>query len=90
MSWQGIVGHDKQADFFRCNLEQGRLGSSFLFLGSTGIGKRKFALKLAQSLFCQQNDAAQLQPCGDCPTCRQVLADTHPLGHHKTVLPVPH
>ena len=81
MSWQGIVGHDKQADFFRCNLEQGRLGSSFLFLGSSGIGKRKFALKLAQSLFCQQNDAAQLQPCGDCPACRQVLADTHPDLH---------
>ena len=81
MSWQGIVGHDKQADFFRCNLEQGRLGSSFLFLGSTGIGKRKFALKLAQSLFCQQNDTAQLQPCGDCPACRQVLADTHPDLH---------
>ena len=81
MSWQGIVGHDKQADFFRCNLEQGRLCSSFLFLGSTGIGKRKFALKLAQSLFCQQNDTAQLQPCGDCPACRQVLADTHPDLH---------
>jgi DNA polymerase-3 subunit delta' len=81
MSWQGIVGHDKQADFFRCNLKQGRLGSSFLFLGPTGIGKRKFALKLAQSLFCQQNDPAQLQPCGDCPACRQVLADTHPDLH---------
>jgi DNA polymerase-3 subunit delta' len=81
MSWQGIVGHDKQADFFRCNLKQGRLGSSFLFLGPTGIGKRKFALKFAQALFCQQNDSAQLQPCGDCPTCRQVLADTHPDLH---------
>ena len=81
MSWQGIVGHDKQAEFFRCNLKQGRLGSSFLFLGPTGIGKRKFALKFAQALFCQQNDSAQLQPCGDCPTCRQVLADTHPDLH---------
>ena len=81
MSWQGIVGHDKQADFFRCNLEQGRLGSSFLFLGPTGIGKRKFALKLAQTLFCQQNESTQLLPCGDCPACRQVLADTHPDLH---------
>jgi DNA polymerase-3 subunit delta' len=81
MSWQGIVGHDKQADFFRCNLEQGRLGSSFLFLGPTGIGKRKFALKLAQTLFCQQNASTQLLPCGDCPACRQVLADTHPDLH---------
>lgn len=81
MSWQGIVGHDKQVEFFRCNLKQGRLGSSFLFLGPTGIGKRKFALKFAQALFCQQNDSTQLQPCGDCAACRQVLADTHPDLH---------
>ena len=52
MSWHGIQGHDDVVELFRRALARGRLASSFLFAGPEGIGKRTFALKLAQALLC--------------------------------------
>jgi DNA polymerase-3 subunit delta' len=78
MTWQGIRGHDEVASRFRTALSLGRLASTFLFVGPTGVGKRTFALKLAQSLLCEQSPEAKLEPCGHCPACKQVLAGTHP------------
>ena len=63
---------------FRLALQRGRLASSFLFVGPGGIGKRSFALKLAQALLCQGSPEAALDPCGECPACVQVVARTHP------------
>lgn len=78
MTWQGIRGHDDVAARFRTALSLGRLASTFLFVGPAGIGKRTFALKLAQALLCEQSPEANLEPCGRCPACKQVLAGTHP------------
>ena len=78
MSWQGILGHDAVAEQFRRALARGRLASSFLFVGPSGIGKRTFALKLAQALLCSRRPEAELAPCGECSSCIQLLAGTHP------------
>lgn len=78
MSWEGIEGHDAIVEQFRRALERGRLASTFLFVGPEGIGKRSFALKLAQALLCQKNPAELLAPCGVCEACVQVNAGTHP------------
>lgn len=73
-----IYGHEDVAAQFRTALAKGRLASTFLFVGPAGIGKRAFAERLAQVLLCQQNAPAEMQPCGECPGCRGVLAGTHP------------
>jgi DNA polymerase-3 subunit delta' len=78
VSWQGIVGHDAIVEQFRRALSRGRLASTFLFVGPSGVGKRTFALRLAQALLCQERPAAELNPCGVCQSCAQVLAETHP------------
>jgi DNA polymerase-3 subunit delta' len=78
MSWQGIEGHDNVVERFRRSLAAGRLPNTFLFVGPAGVGKRTFALKLAQSLLCETNPPELLQPCGECPGCKQVLAGSHP------------
>ncbi|HUY91411.1 MAG TPA: DNA polymerase III subunit [Pirellulales bacterium] len=78
MSWQGIAGHDEIVEQFRRALARGRLASTFLFVGPEGVGKRGFALRLAQCLLCQERPAEQLEPCGQCASCTQVLAGTHP------------
>lgn len=78
MAWQSIEGHEDVVRKFRRALEQGRLASTFLFVGPEGIGKRALALRLAQSLLCQTRDEKLLDPCGHCPGCSQVLAGTHP------------
>ncbi len=78
MSWQQILGHEKNADRFADSLKRNRLASTFLFVGPAGIGKRTFALKLAQGLLCETNLDDSIEPCGQCPACQQVLASTHP------------
>jgi DNA polymerase III delta' subunit len=78
MAWQGIEGHDAIAEHFRRSLRRGRLGSTFLFVGPPGIGKRLFAEKLAQALLCPNVPADKLAPCGQCASCLQVMARTHP------------
>lgn len=81
MSWQGIEGHDEICGWFRRAIERNRLASTFLFVGPEGVGKRMFALRLAQCLLCQVNRPQLMQPCGDCPACRQVVALSHPDLH---------
>ena len=76
--WQGIHGHDEVIERFRQSLQQGRLASSYLFLGPEGVGKRTFAIRLAQALFCQRGKTGQLEPCGQCESCQLMLAGNHP------------
>ena len=76
--WQGIYGHDAVVERFRCNLEAGRLASSYLFLGPAGVGKRTFALRLAKASLCRDSPESALAPCGNCDSCRLMDAGTHP------------
>src|SRR5437763_1729385 len=78
MSWQSIRGHDAVVENFRRALARGRLASTFLFVGPAGIGKKAFALKLAQGLLCERVSEERLEPCGECASCRQVLSRSHP------------
>jgi len=78
MFWHGIHGHDDVVEQFRRALERRRLASSFLFTGPAGIGKRSFALKLAQALLCSRRPEEAMDPCGECPACAQVAAGSHP------------
>ena len=65
--WHGIEGHDDVVERFRRALARGRLASSFLFAGPAGIGKRTFAMKLAQALLCQTRPEEAMDPCGHAP-----------------------
>ncbi len=78
MAWQQIHGHDQVIEQFRRAIQRGRLASSFLFVGAEGIGKQTFAVKLARALLCESAAEQDLDPCGQCPSCQQVAARTHP------------
>ena len=81
MPWGEIHGHDRNVEIFRRALTCGRLASTFLFAGPAGVGKRMFAMRLAQTLLCDRNRPAEMGPCGECGACRQVAAGTHPDVH---------
>lgn len=78
MEWETVRGHSKQVEMFRRSLARGRLSHAYLFVGPAGIGKRLFARCLAACLLCPQIEDAQLKACGECPSCRQMHAGTHP------------
>jgi DNA polymerase-3 subunit delta' len=58
-------------------LKQHKLPQALLFSGPAGCGKRDFAQAFAAALWCRAATVAD-GPCGTCPDCRQVLAQTHP------------
>ncbi|MDP6446698.1 MAG: DNA polymerase III subunit [Pirellulaceae bacterium] len=76
MNWSSVLGHDEQVERFRRANDRGRLATSFLFVGPSGVGKRTFARQLAKTLLCEQNDG--FDACGRCAACVQVAASTHP------------
>lgn len=58
-------------------LRKGRLAHALLLTGASGIGKWHFAGVLARALLCQEPLRDGL-PCGDCPSCVQIDAGSHP------------
>ncbi len=81
MSATHLIGHERQREWFRRAIARGRLSHAYLFTGPPGIGKRRFADHLSQTLFCERVAPEELAPCGVCGACRQFLADTHPDFH---------
>jgi DNA polymerase-3 subunit delta' len=73
-----VRGHDRIASELRQCLAQGRFPHALLFVGPDGIGKRTFALALAQALLCETAPEGALEGCGRCPGCIQVKAGAHP------------
>ncbi len=78
MPWHSLRGHDRVVSTLRRTLEQGRFPHALLFVGPEGIGKHSFAKRLAQALLCERVPESQLDPCGVCPGCLQVMAGSHP------------
>jgi DNA polymerase-3 subunit delta' len=76
--WNRLRGHTAQIEMVRRAAARGRLAHGYLFLGPAGVGKRMVARGLAQALFCRETNEQELSPCGHCPACKQVLAQSHP------------
>jgi DNA polymerase-3 subunit delta' len=54
-----------------------RLPHALLLHGARGVGKRHFAVTLAQALLCEAPDERNMA-CGRCAGCLLTLADNHP------------
>lgn len=78
MIWEKIRGHADNVAMFRRSLRRGRMSHAYLFVGPDGVGKKRFSRAIAQCLLCERFDDALLEACGECSSCRQVMADTHP------------
>ena len=72
-----VVGADGPRRFFSA-LTVERLAHGYLFAGPDGVGKRTFADRLAQSLFCMTPKSGLLGYCGHCSGCKMVQSGTHP------------
>ncbi|GAB4143903.1 MAG: DNA polymerase III subunit delta' [Planctomycetaceae bacterium] len=78
MIWDALRGHANQREMFLRAISRGRLPHALLLCGPSGIGKQRFARILAQCLFCEKYTDHELNACGQCPSCRQMQAETHP------------
>ena len=75
MRLSDIAGQDHALSILRRAVKDGRLGHAYLFDGPEGVGKASAAVGLGLALLCPE---APGEGCGQCHTCRRVLASNHP------------
>ena len=71
---QNIIGHRKQQGFLSNSFLSQRLPNTFLFVGPSGVGKRKVAISFVQQVFCEGSENLA---CGFCPSCQRVAKEQH-------------
>ena len=69
-----LIGHLQTRRRLAHALRAGTLPQVLLFTGTTGIGKQRLALWLAQLMYCER---AGLEPCESCRACRLVSGLAH-------------
>ncbi|ELP1218727.1 DNA polymerase III subunit delta' [Listeria monocytogenes] len=65
---------------FSKSVRENRLSHGYLLEGSSGTGKKRTALWLAQSLFCLESTETELA-CGKCTNCTRIASHNHPDVH---------
>ncbi len=83
MSFRDIVGQDRAVRILQRTIRRGRVPSSYLFAGESGIGKKLTALTLAKTLNCmgewdERQGVSPIDSCDTCPSCRKIDRDIHP------------
>lgn len=76
MTFDQILGHDRQKDILRRAVASDRLAHAYLFEGPEGIGKQLMAMALVRAVFCLEGSG-----CGTCSACRKVDHRNHPDLH---------
>ncbi len=67
----------RQWERLQARRRAGSLPHALLLAGPAGVGKTRFARRLAASLLCDEPEAAG-DPCGRCRGCHLVQVGTHP------------
>jgi DNA polymerase III subunit delta' len=72
-----LIGHEDALAWLRRALQTDRLAHAYLITGPRSVGKRTFALEIAQALNCQAPDVAE-RPDHTCQHCRLIQRGVHP------------
>jgi DNA polymerase-3 subunit delta' len=75
MSLTAIKGQSAALSTLRNALAADRLAHAYLFVGPSGVGKKRTALALAQALLCTEQVGTG---CESCAACRAVVSGAHP------------
>jgi len=78
VSFTEILGQAQAIEVLQRERAHDRVPHAYLFCGPAGIGKKRTAFALAQTLECE---AGGINACGSCPACRKVAHDRHPDVH---------
>lgn len=68
-----ILGNEKIRHHLRESIIKQSISHAYILAGDNGIGKSKIAREFAMELICEKHIG-----CGECPACRQFLADAYP------------
>lgn len=65
-----LVGQDHIVSQIKGIVKKGRVPSSIMLHGPTGLGKTTVARMLSHIFNCSNLDVETCSPCGECPSCR--------------------
>ena len=74
MAFESLLGNERIRQNLSAAAHKNRFAHFYLISGPKGSGKHTLAKLLAAALMCETDR----RPCGSCPACRKVMADTHP------------
>ncbi|MGB9701559.1 MAG: ATP-binding protein [Candidatus Kapaibacteriota bacterium] len=81
MSWNKIIGLEREKAILQKSILKNRIHNSYLFYGMNGIGKRAVAYEFAKALNClnpiidEKNN--KYEACDECLSCKQMSNLTH-------------
>jgi DNA polymerase-3 subunit delta' len=77
--WDGLVGQRRATDVLRAAAEGKGMSHAWLFTGPPGSGRSNAAVAFAAALQCERApaDPGGGPGCGECHSCRTVLAGSH-------------
>lgn len=81
VSFRDVVGHRRLVSLLSRAVARGTVPPSLLFAGPAGIGKRRVAIALAQTLNCPtpvSTGQIERDGCGECASCRRIARGSHP------------
>jgi DNA polymerase-3 subunit delta' len=74
MAFDSLLGNTRIKQNLSAAAAKDRFAHFYLICGPQGSGKHTLAKLLAAAMMCEEKN----RPCGACPACRKIMADTHP------------
>ena len=81
MPFRDVIGHRRLVALLSRAVARETVPPALLLAGPAGVGKRRVAMALAQTLNCLATVSApgiERDACGECATCRRIARGTHP------------